>query len=172
MMIVLYSAFILTGILTALPGPLLPILLKRWVLTDAQAGSIVAAQFLSNMLGAIFANRNLRISILVGLATMAAGTFGLAVLPWPYFLMAVVCYGVGLGLAIPAINLTVAARQSERRAASLAMLNGVWGIGAISSPALIFLAQRFASINALLATLAVICAKRPARVQLAVLASV
>jgi fucose permease len=61
--ILLYLAFIFTGVLTALPGPFLPFLLKRWGLTDAQAGSIIAAQFPANMIGALFANRNLRISI-------------------------------------------------------------------------------------------------------------
>jgi MFS transporter, FHS family, glucose/mannose:H+ symporter len=156
--ILLYLAFIFTGVLTALPGPFLPFLLKRWGLTDAQAGSIIAAQFLANMIGALFANRNLRISILVGLATMAVGTFGLTILPWPYLRAAMVCYGLGLGMSIPAINLTVAARQSDGRAASLSMLNGVWGIGAISSPALMFVAQRYASVNALLVGISIILA--------------
>jgi len=154
-MILLYLAFVLTGVLTALPGPLLPILLKRWALSDAQAGSIVAAQFLANMVGALFANRNLHASMVVGLGTMAIGTFGLTVLPWPYLPAAMVCYGLGLGLSIPAINLTVAASNSKNRAASLSILNSVWGIGAISCPALMFIAEKYFSPNTLLTAIAV-----------------
>src|SRR5258707_955252 len=103
-MVLLYISFALTGVLTALPGPLLPIMLKGWMLTDAQGGSIIAAQFFASMTGALFANRNLRTSLFLGLLLMAVGTFGLAVLPWPRLLITVSCYGLGLGMTIPAIN--------------------------------------------------------------------
>jgi fucose permease len=157
-MVLLYISFAFTGILTALPGPLLPIMLKGWILTDAQGGSIIAAQFFASMIGALFANRNLRTSLLLGLVLMAVGTFGLAVLPWPLLRIAVFCYGLGLGMTMPAINLTIAARYVDSRAASLSILNCVWGVGAISCPALVFVAQKFASTNSLLILLSVILA--------------
>ena len=155
MRVFVYFAFALTGVLTALPGPLLPTLLHRWMLSDAQGGSIIATQFLASMMGTLFANRNLRISLLLGLLLMAIGTLGLTVLPWPYLRAAIFCYGYGLGMSIPAINLIVAAWHSDSRAASLSVLNSVWGVGAISCPALAFAARRFASINALLLVLSV-----------------
>ncbi|MCU1308547.1 MAG: transporter, major facilitator family [Acidobacteriaceae bacterium] len=157
-MVLLYLSFALTGVLTALPGPLLPILLKGWTLTDAQGGSIIAAQFFASMTGALFANRNLRTSLLMGLFLMALGTFGLAVLPWPHLRIAVSCYGLGLGMTMPAINLTIAARYVDSRAASLSVLNCIWGVGAISCPALVFVAQKFASTNSLLILLSIILA--------------
>jgi fucose permease len=157
-MVLLYISFAFTGILTALPGPLLPIMLKGWMLTDAQGGSIIAAQFFASMTGALFANRNLRTSLLLGLVLMAVGTFGLAILPWPYLRIAVSCYGLGLGMTMPAINLTIAARYVDSRAASLSILNCIWGVGAISCPALVFVAQKFASTNSLLILLSVILA--------------
>ncbi|MCU1310673.1 MAG: transporter, major facilitator family [Candidatus Angelobacter sp.] len=157
-MVLLYISFALTGVLTALPGPLLPILLKGWALTDSQGGSIIAAQFFASMTGALFANRNLRTSLLLGLVLMAVGTFGLAILPWPHLRIAVACYGLGLGMTMPAINLTIAARYVDSRAASLSVLNCIWGVGAISCPALVFVAKKFASTNSLLMLLSVILA--------------
>jgi len=43
---------------------------------------------------------------------------------------------LGLGLAIPATNITVALMNPDRRGASLSTLNLVWGIGAVSCPLL------------------------------------
>ena len=119
----LYLTFALTGVLTALPGPLLPSLLQQWRLSDAQGGSFIAAQFLAGLTGALFANRDRSRGLLLGMALMATGTLGLAYLPWPYLLVAVGGYGLGLCLSIPAINLKVAERNSGSRAASLSLLN-------------------------------------------------
>lgn len=152
----LYLAFALTGVLTALPGPLLPILLQRWTLTDAQGGAIIAAQFLAGLIGALFANRDRSQSILMGLTLMALGTLGLAYLAWPFLLVAVAGYGLGLGLSIPAINLKVAERNADSRAASLSLLNCFWGAGAVSCAALVFVAQRFASIRAMLVVISAV----------------
>lgn len=152
----LYTVFALTGLLTALPGPLLPILLQRWRLTDAQGGAIVAAQFMAGLAGALVANRDRRLSLLVGVAAMAAGTFGLAFLPWPYLIAAIFGYGLGLGLAIPAINLTIAERNASSRAASLSLLNCVWGLGAVSATAVIFIAQKFSSVRTVLTLVSVL----------------
>lgn len=153
-LIFLYLAFALTGILTALPGPLLPILTGQWKLTDAQAGSIIAAQFLGNLGGCLFANRNLRLSLLLGMALIALGTGTFVLAGWPAVKLCFLCYGAGLGLSIPAINLTVAALLPDRRAVTLNLLNSVWGLGAISSSGLLLLAQHVASAKQLLLCLA------------------
>jgi len=154
LLVVLYLAFALTGVLTALPGPLLPILLKKWLLNDAHAGWIVGAQFLGNLFGCLFTNRNPRLSRLLGLALVAIGTGTFVFLRWPGLLASFFCYGMGLGLAIPAINLTIAAAAApNKRSAALNLLNSVWGLGAISAPTLVLASQHLASIEKLLAAL-------------------
>lgn len=147
MLPLLYCAFALTGILTALPGPWLPILSKKWMLTDAQAGSVIAAQFLGNTIGCCFAIRRLRSSLLFGLALLMLGTYGLAFLHWPSLQVGFFCCGIGLGLTIPATNLLIASLSSQRSAISLNLLNCVWGVGAISCPALVLLGQKLGSVE-------------------------
>ncbi|HEV2961396.1 MAG TPA: MFS transporter [Candidatus Angelobacter sp.] len=153
LLVLLYCVFALTGVLTALPGPWLPILAKKWMLTDTQAGSVIAAQFLGNTIGCFFAVRNLRSSLFLGLAMMLLGTCGAVFLRWPDLLICFFCYGIGLGLSIPATNLIVATLLPARRAVSLSLLNCVWGVGAISCPVLVLIAQRFGSMDALLLTI-------------------
>lgn len=153
LLVLLCCVFALTGVLTALPGPWLPILSKKWALTDSQAGSVIAAQFLGNAIGCFFAVRKLRSSLFLGLALMLLGTCGLVFLHWPDLRAGFFCYGIGLGLSIPATNLLVAALLPARRAVSLSLLNCVWGVGAISCPTLILIAQRFGSIEGMLLTL-------------------
>src|SRR5947207_2896260 len=153
LLILLYCVFALTGVLTALPGPWLPILAKKWMLTDTQAGSVIAAQFLGNTIGCFFAVRKLRSSLLLGLAMMSLGTCGSVFLRWPDLLICFFCSGIGLGLSIPATNLIVATLLPIRRAVSLSLLNCVWGVGAISCPVLVLIAQRFESMDGMLLTL-------------------
>jgi FHS family glucose/mannose:H+ symporter-like MFS transporter len=153
LLVLLYCVFALTGVLTAIPGPWLPILSKKWMLTDTQAGSVIAAQFLGNMIGCFFAVRKLRLSLLLGLALMLLGTCGSVFLRWPNLLVGFFCYGSGLGFSIPATNLIVVTLRPARRAVSLSLLNCVWGVGAVSCPVLILIAQRFGSIESLLLTI-------------------
>ncbi len=44
-------AFLPTGILTTLLGPMLPILIARWGLSDQQAGNLFLVQFLASLAG-------------------------------------------------------------------------------------------------------------------------
>src|SRR5207302_7105262 len=77
----LYLEFVLTGAVTTLLGPLLPILVKRCAMSDADAGSLVAAQFTGHFVGALFANRNLRTSIFIGMPLIAIGVGAFALSP-------------------------------------------------------------------------------------------
>jgi fucose permease len=155
LLVLLYCVFAITGVLTALPGPWLPILARKWMLTDTQAGSVIAAQFLGNMIGCFFSVRKLRSSLLFGLTLMFLGTCGFVFLHWPNLRGCFFCYGIGLGLSIPATNLIVATLHPARRAASLSLLNCVWGVGAISCPVLVLIAQRLGSIEGMLLTIGV-----------------
>jgi fucose permease len=150
LLVLLYSIFVLTGVLTVLPGPWLPILTQKWMLTDTQAGSVVAVQFLGNMAGCLFAVRNLRSSLFFGLALMSLGACSFTFLHWSSLLAGFLCYGFGLGLTIPATNLLVATLLPARRAISLNLLNGVWGAGAVSCPLLVLLAQKISSVETML----------------------
>src|SRR5207253_10606478 len=46
-----HAAFVLTGVMTTLLGPMLPILSARWTLSDSQAGYLFTAQFATSILG-------------------------------------------------------------------------------------------------------------------------
>src|SRR4029077_7224660 len=46
-----HSAFILAGAVTIILGPVLPILISRWSLTDEQAGLLFTFPFCGNLVG-------------------------------------------------------------------------------------------------------------------------
>jgi fucose permease len=49
-------------------------------------------------------------------------------------ILSIASYGAGLGLAVPAANLLVAAANPGRRSATLSMLNFFWSLGAVACP--------------------------------------
>jgi fucose permease len=49
--VVLHAGYVVAGIVTTLIGPILPILISRWSLTDQRAGLFFTAQFCGSMLG-------------------------------------------------------------------------------------------------------------------------
>lgn len=138
----LYVEFAVTGIATTLLGPLLPHLVARCPMSDADAGLLVAAQFAGQFVGALFANWNLRKSVVLGIPLVAIGVGAIGFSSCLVSYLCTACYGVGLGLTITAINLIIASGPAERRAYALTLLNFLWGIGAVSSPFLVEWAQR------------------------------
>ncbi len=134
-----HAAFVLTGTVTTLLGPLLPVLAARWSLDDAQAGYFFTAQFAGSMAGVavsgtLVSRTGFQVALSVGLAVMALGVGGLGLAAWPGALLSVGCYGVGLGIAIPSTNLFVAEAAPNRRSAALNILNLAWGVGAVLAP--------------------------------------
>jgi FHS family glucose/mannose:H+ symporter-like MFS transporter len=143
----LHASFVLTGVVTTLLGPILPILVARWALSDWQAGLLFTMQFAGSMVGVALSSVGMtrlgfRATLVIGAAFMAAGVAALAGGPQALGYSAVLCYGIGLGLTIPATNLAVAEQYAERRAAALNLLNLAWGVGAVSAPPVIALLQR------------------------------
>jgi MFS transporter, FHS family, glucose/mannose:H+ symporter len=139
---VAHAAFIPTGIVTVLLGPVLPTLSARWGLSDAQAGEFFTAQFLASTLGvavsgALVPKVGYRLALVLGLIFMAAGVGFLPVGSRTVGLAAVACYGIGLGLTIPTCNLLVAEVNPATRAASLSLLNFSWSVGAMACPFLL-----------------------------------
>ena len=122
-------------------GPLLPALIQRWHIQDAQAGTLFTASFVGQFCGAWFATRNLRASILYGSAITAVGCAAMA---W---------VGFGLCTHRPLLRRSWPRsrphrrqrhrrhRRSRRTRTSHRLLNVAWGLGAIACPVLVRLSS-------------------------------
>ena len=129
-------AFLPTGILTTLLGPMLPLLIARWSLNDTQAGNLFLVQFLSSLVGVqlagvLLSRLGFRPSFLLGLLLMAGGTATLYMGSVGLGMASVAVYGLGLGLIIPTDNLLIAELSSTSRSGAVSLLNFFWGIGAV-----------------------------------------
>jgi len=149
---VAHAAFIPTGIVTVLLGPVLPALSARWLLNDAQAGEFFTAQFLASILGValsgvLVSRGGYRLAMIVGLVFMAAGVGFLPLGSRFVGLAAVAGYGVGLGLTIPTCNLLVAEVNPANRASALSLLNFSWTVGAVACPFLLAPFERLGRIS-------------------------
>ena len=84
---VAHIAFVPTGIMTVLLGPVLPSLAARWSLNDAQAGELFTAQFLASTVGVALSGvlvprLGYRLVLVLGLAFMALGVGTLPLGSW------------------------------------------------------------------------------------------
>lgn len=136
------TGFILTGVVTTLLGPMIPILSAKWGIGDGKSGYLFTAQFLGALsatlaTGWLFARLGYIRPIAVAFFLMSAGIATLGLAPWPVGLGAVFVYGLGLGVVVPGINLYVAHNVTEGRASALNTLNFLWGVGAVSGPPVI-----------------------------------
>jgi fucose permease len=106
-------AFLPTGILQTLLGPMLPILIARWTMSDTQAGNLFLVQFLASLIGVqltgvLLARFGFRPAFLSGLLLMACGITTLFLGSPTLGLISVAVYGLGLGLIVPSDNLLIA----------------------------------------------------------------
>ena len=152
-------AFLPTGILTTLLGPMLPILTVRWALSDKQAGNLFPVQFLSQLTGVLLsgvmvARLGFRPVFLSGLLLMAGGV-GTLYLGSPWLgMVSVAVYGLGLGLVIPTDNLMIAEVSTGSRAAAVSLLNFFWGVGAVLCSLLVAWAQAHRMVPVFLGSVA------------------
>jgi fucose permease len=158
--------FVVCGIVTVLPGPLLPVMAAKWGLRDVQSGGFFAAEFAASTIGAIFSPHRLRRNLPAGYALMSAGVVVLTVasqtaragLGHTLGLAAFGLIGLGIGLSVTATNLYVgsAAEETRRgdRARGLSTVNLWWGIGAVACPWLIAATERAGWMRALLVLVA------------------
>jgi fucose permease len=160
--VLLHSGFVVTGIVTTLIGPILPILIGRWSLTDQRAGLFFTAQFCGSMAGVgslgWLIKRGYRHAFVSGFSLIAAGVAGLNLGSYVASLAAAAVFGCGLGQVLSATNLWVAEVAKSRRVAALSILNLMWGIGAIASSPLVMLTQRRGATALLLYAIAVCAA--------------
>ncbi len=156
--VVLHAGFVVTGVATTLIGPILPIFIARWSLSDQRAGLFFTAQFCGSMAGVAsirwLIGRGYRQAFVCGFFLIAAGVAGLNLGSNASCLVATFVFGCGLGQALSTGNLWVAEIYKTRRVAALSILNLVWGIGAIACAPLVMLAQRDKAIPLLLYALA------------------
>jgi len=155
-----YVSFVPIGIATVLLGPMLPTLSARWSLNYAQAGALFTAQYLASTcavaLSGVLASRwGFRFPIKIGLLLMASGLLLLLSGPKVLGILCITVYGAGLGLAVPAANLLVAAVNPERPGATLNLLNLFWSLGAVACPFLVAAAARSHHIPLFLTCVAV-----------------
>ncbi|MFZ0685504.1 MAG: MFS transporter [Terriglobales bacterium] len=133
-------AFLPTGILTTLLGPMLPILIARWAMNDTQAGNLFLVQFVAMLAGVqssrvLLARWGFRPAILSGLLLMAFGVAALSTAAHSLGLISVAVYGLGLGMIIPTDNLLIAEISTgsglTSRTGAVSLLNFFWGAGAV-----------------------------------------
>jgi len=156
--VVLHAGYVVAGIVTTLMGPILPVLIGRWSLSDQRAGLFFTAQFCGSMVGVsslgVLLGRGYRYAFVCGFSLIAAGVAGLDLRTYFASLAAAALFGCGLGQALSATNLWVAEVAKARRVAALSILNLAWGIGAVASSPVVLLAQRREAVPFLLYTIA------------------
>jgi MFS transporter, FHS family, glucose/mannose:H+ symporter len=145
--VLLHLDFLVTGIVMTFLGPMLPILAARWSITDAKSGALIFVQFFNSMFGMLLSSilvqrLGYRITLIIGLLLMASGMILLASGPYLLGVVSVAILGFGYGITTPAGNLRTAELDPARSASALNVINAVWGIGAMSSPFLLAMAQR------------------------------
>ena len=129
-------SFLPTGVLTTVLGPMLPILILRWALSDTQAGDLFLVQFLSALVGVqlsgvLLVRFGYRLAFLSGLLLMAAGAATLYAGSVWLGMASVAAYGLGLGFIVPTDNLLIAEISSTSRTSAVTVLNFFWGMGAV-----------------------------------------
>jgi FHS family glucose/mannose:H+ symporter-like MFS transporter len=133
----LHLALLLTGLGTALLGPILPLLSRHWHLQDQQSGLLLAAQFMGAFTGGLTVSKRLRRSLVLSLAAAAIGFTGFAMasalVPACVLLFLA---GWGVGQCLTACNIIAGRRYSTRRGSAMALLNFSWSVGAMLSPLL------------------------------------
>ena len=152
-------AFILTGLGTAMLGPLLPILTKQWHLLDEQSGLLLFSQFCGSFLGGATMSWRLKRGLLLGITAATAGLLVFAFSPG----LSIACpalfvTGFGVGHSITAVNILAGQRYTEKRASALSLLNFFWSFGAMLAPLLSGWLTPHLSLHLLLLSLALLFA--------------
>ena len=130
----LYLGFAATGVSLALPGALLPLLLRRWSLGDARGGLLLFCFFLASTAGALVSRGRMNRSIARGalLTSIGACWLGFANLGWGF--AAIIVYGLGLGMAMTSTSLLISRVFPQARRVEMMRLNLLWAAGACAGP--------------------------------------
>jgi FHS family glucose/mannose:H+ symporter-like MFS transporter len=134
---IVYAATLATGVGVVLPGAMLPLLLTRWRLSDAQAGLLLFLFFIGSTSGAVVSRGSLPKSIARGCLAVVIGAVLLAVASPAAAFLAIAIYGLGLGIVMTSISLLLSRHCESERAVRLARMNLMWAIGACLGPSLV-----------------------------------
>src|SRR5271154_4578104 len=101
----IYSSFVLAGVVTTLLGPMLPLLMARWSMTDERAGLFFTFQFFGNLagiatLGPLLTRRGYGQTFVIGFISIGAGIAGLNSANEFACLTSTAIFGYGLGLIL------------------------------------------------------------------------
>jgi FHS family glucose/mannose:H+ symporter-like MFS transporter len=144
----LFTGFAVNGIVTVILGPILPVLIARWGLSDSQVAWFFPTQFIGSWVGtvvstAVIARKGYRLPIGTGYAVLGVGVAGLTSPNIFGALAATFAFGFGYGLLTPGTNLYIAENGGKNRASAVSLVNFTWGMGAVACPAFVSLALRF-----------------------------
>jgi FHS family glucose/mannose:H+ symporter-like MFS transporter len=137
--LIVHVAFVLTGIVNTVLGPLVPWLAARWALSDSATGFLFTLQFAGSLAGGaasgtIAAGLGESRTLSAGFALMTGGMLALGFGARAVGQAGIAISGLGLGLVIPTTNLLVARLEPHRAAAALGGVNLAWGLGAALWP--------------------------------------
>ena len=157
------AAFVVTGMVTTVLGPILPELLETWHLSDSAAGALFTAQFSGSLSagalsGFLVSRIGDRRTLALGYGTMCAGLLAIAAGAHASGVAGAFAAGVGMGCVIPPTNLLVARGRPDRAASALGVLNLSWGIGAAAWPLVVSATVRLGAMRPALVGLALLCA--------------
>lgn len=126
--------FLLTGLGTALLGPILPFVAQHWHLSDSLSGRFFLFKFVGAFLGGLSVPRRLRVGIFSGTILSAAGFTAFALVPTPLLAaLALLVSGFGLGQIIASTNILAGRRYQQHTGSALASLNFFWSLGAVTT---------------------------------------
>ena len=137
--ILLHVVFFLSGIATVLIGQVLPVLIRRFSLSDLEAGYLFPAEILvgaltGNLLSSyIGRRRGYILATGIGCFVMTGGLLLMNSGDYWICIAGFIANGLGTGLTLPAINLLILEMTEGNTAAALSILNFCWGAGAIVS---------------------------------------
>jgi fucose permease len=131
-------------------GPILPVLSRDWSLSDGEAGTLLACEFLGGFCGAIAsgwlgARKTLMTLLAAGLALLALGLAGGALMERAWMPACLFACGLGLGFINPMANLIVARAGQPSPAAALNLFGFSWAVGALATPSAIAWFLRYES---------------------------
>jgi fucose permease len=117
-----------------IPGAILPLLLRRWAMSDARGGVLLFCFYTMGSLGSYLARGRMNRSIARGALVTAAGALCLGWAGrWTAY-SAIAVYGLGLSMTMTSTSLLLSQRFSAERRLVLTRLNLVWAIGAALGP--------------------------------------
>lgn len=130
------ATFVLMGAGQALFGPALPVYVRDFALSEAEAGLFVALLWVGCFLGVgLMYFRGALVGPRHTLAVMALGAGGMALSPnWVLTLVGGVVFGMGYGMATAVFNPRVMRAFGARGPSMLSLLNATFGVGAIAAP--------------------------------------